>query len=69
MLKSGRLGILSLLTLFLVGCLPMMVGRQLVFLDVSKLCMLMMDLVRGLNDGVDGNSLETEVGVEDDEVD
>ena len=39
------------------------------FLDVSKLCLLMMDLVRGLNDGGDGDSLETEVGVEDDEVD
>ena len=39
------------------------------FLDVSKLCLLLMDLVRGLIDGVDGNKLKTEVGVEDDEVD
>ena len=39
------------------------------FLDVSKLCWLLMDLVRGLIDGVDGDGLETEVGVEDEEVD
>ena len=41
----------------------------MVFLDVWKLCMLMKNLVRGLIDGVDGDGLETEVGVEDDEVD
>ena len=68
MVKSERLGILSLLTLFLAGCLPMMVGRQLVFLDVSKLCLLLMDLVRGLIDGIDENKLKTEVGGEDDEI-
>ena len=38
------------------------------FLDVWKLCMLMKNLVRGLIDGVDGDGLETEVGVEDEEV-
>ena len=68
MVKSERLGILSLLTLCLVGCLPMMVGRQLVFLDVSKLCWLLMDLVRGLIDRIDENKLKTEVGGEDDEI-
>ena len=69
MVKSERLGILSLLTLFLVGCLPMMVGRQLVGWDVAELCGVLMELVRGLIDGVDGNKLKTEVGGEDDEVD
>ena len=39
------------------------------FLDVSKLCLMMMNLVRGLIDGVDGDGLETEVGAEDEEVD
>ena len=39
------------------------------YLDVSKLSLLMMNLVRGLIDGVDRDGLETEVGVEDDEVD
>ena len=39
------------------------------FLGVSKLCLLLMDLVRGLIDGVDGNKLKTEVGGEDDEID
>ena len=39
------------------------------FLDVWKLCMLMKNLVRGLIDGVDGDGLETEVGVEVEEVD
>ena len=66
--KSERVGSLSLITLCLVGCLPMMVGRQLVFLDVSKLCWLLMDLVRGLIDRIDENKLKTEVGGEDDEI-
>ena len=38
------------------------------FLDVSKLCMLMKNLVRGLIDRVDGDGLETEVVAEDEEV-
>ena len=38
------------------------------FLDVSKLCWLLMDLVRGLIDGIDENKLKTEVGGEDDEI-
>ena len=38
------------------------------FLYVSKLCMLMKNLVRGLIDRVDGDGLETEVVAEDEEV-
>ena len=45
----------------------MVVGRQLLFLIVSKLCWLLMDLVRSLVDKVEENKLKTEVGVDDDE--
>ena len=38
------------------------------FLDVSKLCWLLMDLVRGLIDRIDENKLKTEVGGDDDEI-
>ena len=37
------------------------------FLDVSKLWWLLMDLVRGLIDRIDENKLKTEVGGDDDE--
>ena len=50
-----------------MGCMPMMVGKQLVFLIVSKLCWLLMDLVRSLIDKIEKNTLKTEVGDEDDE--
>ena len=65
--KSERVGSLSLISLCLVGCLTMMVGRQLVFLIVSKLCWLLMDLVRSLVDRIEKITLRTEVGDEDDE--
>ena len=45
----------------------MVVGRQLLFLIVSKLCWLLMDLVRSLIDRIEKNTLKTEVGDEDDE--
>ena len=38
------------------------------FLDVSKLCWSLMDLVRGLIDRIDENKLKTEVGGDDDEI-
>ena len=45
----------------------MVVGRQLLFLIVSKLCWLLMDLVRSLVDKVEENKLKTVVGVDDGE--